>query len=373
MRILCVFQNIPDELDAIALKLAEKHTVFIASYRSGQGFPGSGIKRLVLKNCSRAKFEKNYLGYLDLMLKNARSAQASWQALRDTDNVPDLVLSCSTNGASFCLPQFFPESFLVSYADNRLGNLLVRSPELYAARKLTQDIQFSCSNLCFARFPCQKSGTCARSGILPLFVDTDFYAPSQESGEKIVVAGGSLREEEILSLCRLVVSILSARTTCSVLVAAENSMRRFPWEQWAATLPRDISGRIRVEYAMLPETWKKELLCSSFIYCPKPDAAIGRRLLEAMSCGKCILADSLEHACFQNDKKIPGLISIPSPKTILDALSEPESLEIFREPARQYVLKNHDQKIILTRHIKAIINALMKWRGSQGPTGDNLD
>lgn len=355
MRILCVSQNLPAETDPVALALAAiPGNEVLSATQQKHAAKHPAIARMFLRKCDSAKFEKNYLGFVSGALRTARYACSAFSAAANGGFIPDMILSCSSNGAGFALRQAFPEAFIVCFSDSKLGILRPRGRDLFEARLAVQQKQFCESDLAFIDFPGQAEDLrCCQALAFPPSVDTVFYRPEDGAAPCVTIMAGALETKALAGTWNFCLSLLRKKTDIRIRILAENSLKDLRWREIQEGRGEE-SPRIRAEYRPSQESWLAMLRESSAVLCLAADVAIARRLLEAMSCEKTIIVaeNSLPFV-----KPGENCLQLPKAKQadfVLDVAARAPHLSPVGKLARQTVLAGFDQSIALPKLLDRI-------------------
>lgn len=370
MRVLCITQNLPGELEPVASGLAAdpQNMVFMAALRQSRNVSLPGVRRIILKKCNASRFEKNYLGYCNLALANAGNAARSFASL-EAEYYPDMALVCASNGIGFAVPQIFPRAFMVSYADTRLLDFPVCGHGFYDSRLMIQKTQLMQSDLGFIRDPFQQRQLKGldRSGLhyLPPMVDTEFFKPDEareQTEPAFVVASGSIAEKQLAIFWNQLGELLKKMPACRVALLAEGGLQGWRWEEMARALPGQARERVTIEYSPLKADYLRILRQADFLLCLACDMSVSQRILEAMSAGTLVVAGAsrldylhagrnvLAFHMFEN-RTVPGMASAVFKR------SRDAEITMIKEEARKTALR-FDQKRILPGHIDFLLKAM---------------
>lgn len=358
MRILCISQTQPGELEPMALALAKEHEVFVASQSKFLSAPG--IRRIHLGKSPPNKYDNSYTGYLGHALSVSRNAQRSWMALAECCP-PDIILACASNGVAFNLRGSFPDALIVSYPDGKLANLLPKNGELFAARRTMQEIQYAQSDLCMLRLPSDASDLTLLGSrnfhLLPLF--TDFKPGIRRPQKRLAVMGGALADADIDRLLTTIAAFLGGGDDRQAVILLENNLRRYPWAERIKGLEKSIQARIGARSCLEGGVWRQELLAAAMLFCPRADRPIMQRLLEAMAVG-CPMLVGLPRAFLR-----PGETVVELQGDWGDAIgrmwADAGLLEKIGKSARA-AARDYDRDRILPGHISLL---LAEWERKQ--------
>lgn len=385
MRVLCIGQNFPGELDPLARELAKSpdNAVFMACLRQKRNVSLPNVRRIILKKCNSARFDRSYLGCWSLALNTAKNAADAYMAAPRTDFYPDIILACASNGIAFPLPQIFPKAFMVSYADTKLADFPICGPGLYEARRICQETQFMQSALGFIRYPEQAAQFSfagpARPRLLPPMADAAFFAPAQgeiaaygdfpKGAELIAILSGALRERPLRIFWSQLAELLQARPGCHICLLAEGGLQGWRWEEFAEKLPEKSRKRLRLEYAPDNGEYRAILHAASLILCLNADYTVGQRLLEAMSCEKLLLV-GLNNLSFLKPGRDCLDFGMFSKQSLMDMAAscfsgrQTRELAAIKHNARQKVLAEFDQEKILPGHLEFLLGELGKRKAA---------
>lgn len=327
------------------------------------------IARMFLRKCDSAKFEKNYFGFISQAVKTAQDACSSFRAAARGGFIPDIILSCSSNGIGFALRQAFPDAFIVSMADSKFGLLLPRGRELYEARLCIQQKQFCEANLGFVNFPGEARELFCRDMEVRLpFVDADLYRPGEGKGQKpvITIMAGALDNRALLNVWALCLALLRKSPDLHIVVLAENSLKDFRWREQIASLGADAE-RISAEYWPSTGKWLEIIQESRAVLCLSADSAVCRRVLEAMSCQKVLIVGANSLPWLE-----PGQNCLPMPeknaaKLLCHAINNIGQFSAIARGARKTVVPKYAQNRILPGIINRILTEYGKWKGGGCP------
>lgn len=366
MRVLCVSQNLPAETDPIALALAAVPGIEVLSAtQQKHAARHPGLARMFLRKCDSAKFEKNYFGFIAQATRTAQDAASAFKMAAQGGFIPDIILSCSSNGAGFALRQAFPEAFIVCMADSKLCALRPRGSEIFEARRAIQQKQFCEAELAFMDFPCQAEELCGcEAEVIPPSVDTGFFSPCEmpQSSPEITLMAGALQQNALEGTWKFCLALLREDPDIRIRVLAENSLNDFRWFDNIDALPGDEARRIRPVYKPSLEEWRNMLRECGAVVCLSSDVASCRRLLEAMSCAKAVL---VAENTLPFVKTGGNCLPLPRKGAVEFALETAKMINPHPQigaRAREDVLAGHDQEKIVPKILERISREHEKWR-----------
>lgn len=365
MRVLCISQQIPGDLESMAQALAVEpaNTVLMASMRHRNAPELGSVRRILLKKCNVEKFAKDYLGYLALAIRTAQDAASSWQGILATGFEPDLILCCATNGIAFGLREYFAKSFIVNYADAGLLNLYFNNLSLYKARKLIEEQQFESGSLNFRRGLKQcadfRLTAAKKPKYLPYFTDCAYFTPESRPSHNLLLFCGASPEINLNALFSCLSHLLLANPSFRVTIIAENALLGTANPTFLTHFPESCRSRIAILRSLARAQWRDAIhdcgaaLCAGLDICSLP------RILDIMSCAKIILLP-------KRAKIAPGAkcaLTLPAkeadwPRFIAKTLSGGDDKREFGKEARKMVCSCYNQEAILPEHLKEILGRM---------------
>lgn len=364
MRILCVSQQLPGPLSPIAALLAKNgdNTVLMASMRHRAHATPEAVRRVVLKKCNVEKYEKNYIGYLELAMRTAQNAANAWDALLADGFSPDLILACATNGTAFSLCHKFCDSFIVNYADASLANLARNKSGILEARQFISDIQMK---ECHLRVEYgAQSGEHAGDGSalsMPCCVDLEFFRPAQAAGQKsLLVFCGAMPHFNLNAVLDYLGRLLRDDPSVHIALLAANALQPVAAPDFLARYPEAVRSRIKVLNNLQPDEWLVRIQESAAAICLGLDACSMPAFLQIMACGLPIGVSQSE--------KAPGAL-LPFTFALAEkpdswAASIARAMEKgnpMSAQARQILYKTCDQAKILPAHLERIFACRREW------------
>ena len=154
MRILFISNYFPGDLGPLARQLgaAPENEVLFASNRQRREFALPGVRRVRLKNFPVLFGEAapDVPRLWEQALLRGEGGLRSFQSLRESWGMPDIVFTSLAAGAAFYAPQAFPEAFFVTYAESGLKNYSLLPGAARNAWALMQSTLFLQGQLGFA-------------------------------------------------------------------------------------------------------------------------------------------------------------------------------------------------------------------------------
>lgn len=358
MKILFISQNLPGQMEPIAREFARdpSNMVLMASMRHRSQAPPFPIRRIMLKKCNVEKYEKNYIGYLELAMRTAQNAGSAWKSMLNDNIYPDLICISASNGIAFGLNEFFPDSLKVSYFESSL--LASADNGLTAARHLIQEQQFKESDLIYARNEEQlqdlPAGLTAR--MLPAFTDTAWFAPSKTPGRDILLYCGLKPALNLNRLLEDLATWMQSNPGVRLRIIAENALQPAARPAFTERFNPDVRDRIEIVRAASREAWRDILAKSAICICAGADAWPEQRLLDTMSAGVCIATANASQLlqpslnCLHPPGKQKAWLGL------LDMAARGELADTGLK-GREYVKARHAEAAILPRHIDELLAA----------------
>lgn len=387
MRILLISNYFPGDLGPLVRHLAAspENEVLCASNRQRKGYALAGVRRVRLKNAPLFGDAPPSVSSLwEEAVKRGAWGLRSLLALRESWGSPDMVFASVAGGAALFVPQAFPDTFLVAYAETGLKNFSLLPPEARTAWILLQSTLFLQANLCFAQSerqrclfprqlresiqlvaPCVDTEVFSRAAARPWFEE----AASGGDTRLLTLDATGLDGDALASLLRLGHAVLRALPACRVVMLTENGRLREKLDEAAATWPDDCRHRFAAYNSLPFERYRDLLAGSSLMVCPGCGDAAERSMLECMSC-ETLLMGPAGAAHFLR----PGvnMLELP-PDTALEAVLA--ALEAQRSDgagapvpapqgrmARRNVIARFSEATVVPHHLSQVMRAHADWK-----------
>lgn len=400
MKFLFSHRNFPAQFRHLLLELAkddENEIVFITGTQNKINIEGVKkytykLKRTVPKNCHR------YLQSYEESVIHGQSAAEVAIALRENGFIPDVIYAHAWGNSMF-FKDVFPNTPLINYCE---WFYKPDSPDIiFDNKKMSDDLKArnrcKSAQLALDMLACNK-GICPthwqkeqfpkeflpKIEVLHDGIDTDYFKPNSDTVFRVPNSDVILTtDDEVLTYAtrgmepyrgfpqfmEAAAELIKHRPNLHVVVGGEDRvcygekpLNGTYKELMLKKLDLDLS-RVHFTGGLPYEEYKKILqISSAHVYLTYP-FVLSWSLLEAMSCGCCIVASDTSPVKEVVQDGYNGILTDFFDKTELVekinfVLDNPNDVATLRKNARETVVKSYDLKKLLPKHIELIKNII---------------
>ena len=390
MRILFINHTFPGLFASLASAFGadSRHEVlFASSYgrRQEQVIPGVRKIRLSSGTSARARTSS---GELESMMAAGRQALHSFEILKSSGFVPDMVLSSSSGGYALFWGAAFPDSFRVSWTE---GMSSMPDPtttmEPAFVRHLVLCRQVTDSDLVVsltAGQPCLLTGNIRNAVELPYAVNTDRFVGGRFDTLKqdgihlaevpeLLVFAVTRAQAQSKTLSEILARLCSLRPQCHMALFCDTLATQSQMRAHCAELPPELARRLHV-LGMLSLNKYRTLMtvAKAWVYTPGARAQ-AVALLEAMSCGAVLaLARGSYVSPLLQDGENVHLFEQQSAEdfalALNDRLDDTDLLQRIRQGARETVVRHFAQERVLPMQTRFLETMYQTWK-EKGASG----
>ena len=389
MRILFINHTFPGLFSSLAAAFGaeSRHEVlFASSYGRRQEVTLPGVRKIRLS--PHALRARTAAEELDNMMAAGRQALHSFEILRESGFVPDMVLSSSRGGYALFWGAAFPDSFRVCWTESctSLPDAEAATDPFFARHLVLCRQVMDCDLVVAlsAGQPGYLQDRLKHAVELPYAVNTRQFAPGnfealEQDGldltalpELLVLAvSRTLAQSSTLSL--LLEHLCTLRPRCHVLLFCDTLATQGNMRTLCPTLAAGRAGRLHVS-GMLSLNKYKTLLSQAAAWVYPPDSRVQAvSLLEAMSCGAALILskDSFASPLLQDGDNVLFLEE-KGPREFarrLDGLlNQKNLLQKVRLRARATVVEHCAQEHVLPLQTHFLEQMYQIWK-EQGTSG----
>lgn len=389
MRILFINHTFPGLFSSLAAAFgadARHEVLFASSYGRRQEVTLPGVRKIRLS--PHALRARTAAEELDNMMAAGRQALHSFEILRASGFVPDMVLSSSRGGYALFWGAAFPDSFRVCWTESctSLPDAEAATDPFFARHLVLCRQVMDCDLVVAlsAGQPGYLQDRLKHAVELPYAVNTRQFAPGnfealEQDGldltalpELLVLAvSRTLAQSSTLSL--LLEHLCTLRPRCHVLLFCDTLATQGNMRTLCPTLAAGRAGRLHVS-GMLSLNKYKTLLSQAAAWVYPPDSRVQAvSLLEAMSCGAALILskDSFASLLLQDGDNVLFLEE-KKPREFarrLDALlNQKNLLQKIRLRARATVMEHFSQEHVLPLQTHFLEQMYQIWK-EQGTSG----
>lgn len=389
MRIIFCNNSFPGQFEGLARHFAFRpdHDVLFASSYGRRDFSLPGVRRILLRNAherapqGKDEFTRQWIR----AVHTGRDARNAFMQLAQSGFEPDMVLFSSGCGESLFLKEVFPRSFRVAYLDFDRS-----TPEPGGDRPEDEKRNFALLAQSMTLLQGHAAFTFSGDernipaflrpvvGIVPPFVDTDFFSP-EHAGAFLSEGFDFSRVEELVSFdmkglpatdhaYTVAARLLLQRPACHVLITCRGQDGAdLPPDHPLPETARACPGRLHIRNMLRRYEYRNMLAASTVHVSPSSDCR-PTELLEALSCETILMArpSSSGSGAFLPGKTMLAWPDTPEDqlRTLVHALDERREMASLRRNGREAVRADHDQARILPRHAARLLTACKRWKAS---------
>ena len=382
MRILFINHTFPGLFAPLAAAFGaeSRHEVLFASSYGRQDLTIPGVRKIRLgSNEARAR---TAAAEMENMLTAGRQALHSFEKLKETGFVPDMVLSSASGGYALFWETAFPDSFRVSWTESVPVMPDSRSASEPAfVRHLAQCRQAMGSTLSVCLTAGEQGFLSKRlrhAVELPYAVDTSRFVGGRfdpqiqndlnvtEVPELLVLA---VTRTQISSpeLVQVLLHLCAVRPQCHVVLFCDSMATLNQMRTCCSELPDPLAGRLHVSGMLSLNRYRTLMTMASAVVFPPGSRIQDLTLLEAMSCGAvlvlakgCSAASFLQHG---DNVFLLGEQSAPDFVHALEALlKERELVRSVRIRARQTIVEHFALEKMLPLYVHFLEEMYTIWK-----------
>ena len=389
MRILFINHTFPGLFSSLAAAFgadARHEVLFASSYGRRQEVTLPGVRKIRLS--PHALRARTAAEELDNMMAAGRQALHSFEILRASGFVPDMVLSSSRGGYALFWGAAFPDSFRVCWTESctTLPNAEAVTDPLFARHLVLCRQAMDCDLVVTlsAGQPNFLKSRLKHAVELPYAVNTRQFAPGNfEALEQDGLNLTNLPELLVLAISRalaqssalplLLEPLCTLRPECHVLLFCDTLATQGTMRTLCPTLAAGRAGRLHVS-GMLSLNKYRTLLSQAAAWIYPPGSRVQAvPLLEAMSCGAALILsrDSFASPLLQDGDNVLFLEEKNARAFAqrLDALlNRKDLLQEVRLRARATVVEHFAQERVLPLQTHFLEQMYQIWK-EQGTSG----
>lgn len=352
MRFLFISYSFPGPVGPMAVWLAarKENQVIFATSRSRQDAPLLNVQRVVLKRYQGKPNEnQDYLSIWEDALRAARSASNSFEAVKQSGFMPDMIFNASSNGVALGINDIYPEAFKINFVEK--DNFI--KPCQASMRRNIQYLQILNFNLSFIFTGASKNIYPASLRpllkVAPTLVEKEYftYPYCHESASAISIFCGN-GSQETLRMCE---ELAKLDIGGKIRLVTENSFACKRLETLYAANPG-----IEVVNSSRKEILKNTLLSSRIAIFTKNDGPI----LEACAAGVPVILPA------QYTGKLKGVGKLSeqpvSLEAIVKALRRPAYLCRKAQEARRRVEEHFAPDALMPDFFAYILTQYQLWK-----------